>query len=195
MVSASPRVSAATHLSAYLRVSSFSNCVRKRRVNTHPLPVVSEVTLLSTAQSSPIVFGSTAPKRILFQRWLKSPRVSAVTLLSAFNLPRLSIFSNCVWKHAPTRIFFQWCLKSPCSPQINLRQLCLEAPRQRASSSNGVYATSRVCSHFAFRVSIFQWCLKSPCFPHINLRQLCLEAAVGDSIPSSLVGNLQQDCR
>ena len=121
MVSESPRVSAATHLSAYLRVSSFSDCVWKHRVNTHPLPVVSEVTLLSTAQSSPVVFGSTAPKRILFQRWLKSPRVSAVTLLSAFNLPRLSIFSDCVWKHAPTRIFFQWCLKSPCSPQINLR--------------------------------------------------------------------------
>ena len=81
-----------------LRISIFPSCVWKHRAHAHPLPRVSEVTLLSAYQSSPIVPGSTAP----------------------------------------TRILFQWCLTSPCFPRINLRQLCLEAPRQRASSSNGV---------------------------------------------------------
>ena len=81
-----------------LRISIFPSCVWKHRAHAHPLPMVSEVTLLSAYQSSPIVSGSTAP----------------------------------------TRILFQWCLKSPCFPHINLRQLCLEAPRPHASSSNGV---------------------------------------------------------
>ena len=80
------------------RISIFADCAWKHRAQTHPLPMVSEATLLSAYQSSPIVSGSTASARILFQ----------------------------------------WCLKSPCSSHINLLQLCLEAPRQRASSSNGV---------------------------------------------------------
>ena len=73
-------------------------------------------------------------------RVIPPPTAPDVTMAEALK-PCFRILISCVWQHranaqSPPMSPCDF-LKSPCSPQIDLRQLCLEAPRPRASSSNG----------------------------------------------------------